>query len=130
MTTYDRYRDAYQRQERDRSTWASNVQAVRRVRVTGRGSINIPFEFGLAYQGPPFFSYGVELASGALVPNDFPFVTAGVAGWMYTEVSDEMAVPLYTGAELFVGVWSVAEYDLIFTFVFEGIAFQNPQYTI
>lgn len=129
--TFRQIRNATQGIELDRTTWAQDTQTVFRVNVSGRGSRELDeIEFGLPYQGVPFFSYGVELAPDeTLTTGDFPFVSAGVARWKTSVEPNQVVEPRYLGATIFVNVATKRSYDLVFSFIFEGTAYQNPNFT-
>ena len=132
MTTYKRLRDASQAQEFERRQWAQETQLVYRLNIEGRGELTLdPIKFGLAFQGAPFFWWGVELeVDNTLVEGDFPFVGCGVASWEKSTVSNEVVEPRYLGANLYVNISSVSEYKMVLTAVFEGVAYQNPAFTV
>lgn len=129
--TYPRIRRAETRIELDRGTWAENTFVVMTYDTVGTGVFNTELiDFGVVFEGRPFFSYGVELQGGEeLVDNDYPMVTAGVAEWQTTEiVEDQQSLPFYLGAYLFISVDSSSSYRLRFRLAFEGIAMRNVEY--
>jgi hypothetical protein len=87
-------------------------------------------DFGLVFEGPPFFSYGVEVQPGeALVADDYPEITAGVREWQLSEVEiDERATPFYRGAYLWISIQSKSAYRLRFRLSFEGTSMRNVEY--
>lgn len=119
-------------QDLDRRTWAAPTTVVFTFETVGAGSIMTPeLEFGISYEGAPFFSSGVALASGELVSGDYPFVTVGVAEWITKEIDDEDFLikgikPSHIGAILWINVSSRGTYKLNHNFAFEGTAFKNP----
>ena len=127
---YAKVRRAIKRRELERSTWAQPIQVVVSYDTLGVGELTTdPIMFGTVYEGPPFFSYGVELAEGeTLVDGDFPFVTCGVQAWITgEEVSDVRPVP-YIGAVVWIRVASSTRYQMRFRLSFEGMAFRNTEY--
>jgi len=90
--------------------------------------------FSTAFEGTPFFSYGVELVEGQeLVSGDYPFVTVGVAEWVIKETTEEDFIekkikPFYLGAKLWISVSSSKSYELTYSMVFEGVVMKNPQF--
>ena len=125
-------RSPIKRVDLDRRTWASPTAVVFTYRTKGSGSFLTPvLEFGLSFEGPPFFSFGTSLSSGELVDGDYPFVTIGVTEWVTKDVGDEDFVikkikPSHTGAILWIAVNSGRSYNMEHSFVFEGTAFKNP----
>ena len=116
----------------DRRTWASPTAIVFTYGTKGAGALQTEqLDFGIAYEGPPFFSYGTSLARGELVEGDYPFVTIGVTEWITKVVDDEDFVikkikPLHVGAILWIAVSSRESYELEHNLIFEGVAFKNP----
>jgi len=125
-------RGVVKRVDLDRRTWASPTNVVFAFETNGAGSIMTPeLEFGISYEGAPFFSSGVALVSGELTSGDYPFVTVGVAEWITKDVGDEDFIikgikPSHTGAILWINVSSRGTYKLRHSFVFQGTAFKNP----
>lgn len=125
---------AVKRETLDRATWASPVSIVYRYETEGSGTfITEELLFSVAFEGKPFFSYGVELADATvLVAGDYPFVTVGVSEWM-TESSteedfDEKKIkPFHLGAKLWISVSSAKSYKLVYSLVFEGVVMKNPE---
>ena len=125
-SAYTRIRKAATRQNLDRDTWAGNTLVILSYDTQGVGVIQTGvLDFGIVYEGPPFFSYGVEVQSGqALVSGDFPEVSAGVASWEITEG----AMPFYLGADLWITVRANSPYRLRFRLSFEGISMRNTEH--
>lgn len=88
--------------------------------------------FGVAFQGKPFFSWGVEVVDGNVNLQEglFPFVTAGVYEWQTMPTQNEGVEPRYVGASVYLGVQSGWEYEYVFTFSFEGVVFRSPEFTV
>ena len=127
---YVRVRKAAKRQELDRATWAQPIQVVAAYETEGVGElITDVIDFGTAFEGPPFFSYGVELMEDqVLVEGDFPFVTCGVQEWVLSgEASDDVPAR-YIGAVVWIRVSSATRYRLRFRLSFEGVAFRNAEF--
>ena len=135
MTTlYGHIEGAARARELDRGTWASGQTTVFAYETKGAGTAQTELlDFGIAYEGPPFFSYGVELVPGeTLVDGDYPFVSAGVGQWVTKQDDEDFAEKqlklLHTGAYVFINVRSQKSYRLIFRMAFEGVAFKNSQF--
>lgn len=134
MGILDGVRRSDLRTEVDRTQWASTVTTVVSYETIGTGAfITEPIMFGTPYSGSPFFTFGVELhKSNTLLPNDFPFVSAGVGEWVTEEKPDnyeEKGLKLITtGAIVWLNVSSQYGYRLIFRLTFEGTAMKNPQF--
>lgn len=129
--TYPRIRQAENRQELDRGTWAGNTLTVVAYDTVGRGIIQTGLiDFGLVYEDAPFFAYGVELAPGqALIEGDYPEVTVGVRQWQTSAVeSDTRAKLFYLGAYLWISINALSSYRLRFRLSFEGITMRNVEY--
>jgi hypothetical protein len=129
--TYPSIRRAGQQIDLDRGTWAGESLLILSYDTVGAGVIETELlDFGLVFEGPPFFSYGVELQPGhVLVANDFPLVTAGVKEWKITEVeADSQATPFYLGAFLWISIEANTAYHLRFRLSFEGITMRNVEY--
>ena len=120
------------RRDIDRRTWASPTTIVFAYETIGSGSFLTPeLDFGLSYEGSPFFSFGSSLVTGELTDGDYPFITVGVAEWLTKEVDDEdfaiKGIKLeHVGAILWVSVSSSTAYTLSHNLVFEGVAYKNP----
>lgn len=134
MGIIDGVRRAELRTEIDRSQWASTVTTVVSYDTIGVGSfITEPVMFGTPYSGSPFFTFGVELhESNTLIPNDFPFVSAGVGEWVTEEppvdYENKGLRLIHTGAIVWLNVSCQYGYRLIFRLTFEGTAMKNPQF--
>jgi hypothetical protein len=134
MTLYSHIERSGKSRELDRNTWAGETTLVFAYETKGSGTfVTELLDFGIAYEGTPFFSYGVELIPGStLVDGDYPFVSAGVGEWIKKEDVDDFAEKqlklLHTGAHVWISVSSNKSYRLIFRMTFEGIAFKNPQF--
>lgn len=128
---YPRVRRVEQSRELDRGTWADTTVVLFTYDTVGAGIIQTELiDFGLVYDGPPFFAYGVENIEGqTLVSGDFPEITAGVREWYTSELGEEdRVVPLYRGAYLWISIASKTSYRLRFRLSFEGTAFRNVEY--
>lgn len=131
---YPRIRRAERSRQLDRDTWAGSTLLVMSYDTAGTGVIESELiDFGVVYEGPPFFSYGVELQAGqTLVSGDYPKVTAGVREWELastdTENTDARATPFYLGAYLWFSIDADNAYRLRFRLSFEGIAIRNVEY--
>lgn len=119
----------------DRVQWAGPVSMIFGYQTQGSGTfLTEEIEFVTAFEGAPFFSYGVELVEGdSLIGGDFPFVTVGVAEWVTQEITEEDSIekkikPFYLGAKLWISVSSSKAYELAYSLVFEGIVMKNPQF--
>ena len=111
------------RQEVDRSAWAAEVQVLMEFFTEGSGEVDSGvLGFGQSFEKVPFFTYHVELRSGALVEGDFPIVSAVISSWDTATIAGQ---DLYTGASVGVRVSSSTAYDLGFLFSFQGIAFRG-----
>lgn len=134
MTTrsFERVRKADLQQQLDRGTWADTTQVVLAYDTIGSGElITEIIDFKTVFEGAPFFAYGVELQSGeTLETGDYPFVSCGVAEWDITTVEedDDLMVPSYLGAAIYINVVSSKQYKLRFRLSFEGIAMKNVEY--
>lgn len=131
MSIYRQVDRAGRARQLDRGTWAENTVALMVLDIEGSGEqLTDLLSFGVVFDGPPSFSYGVELIEGqSLVPSDFPFVTCGVSTWetmQFEEATDGRGADYYIGAYLWVNVSSSTQYRLRFRFAFEGVAFKNP----
>lgn len=129
--TYSRIRRAETRTELDRETWASPELLIATYDTVGAGVIETELiDFGLVYEGPPFFSYGVEVQPGqALISGDYPEITAGVREWYTTEAdADSQADVFYLGAYLWISIKASTAYRLRFRLSFEGISLRNVEY--
>lgn len=129
--TYPHIRRAESQIEYDRGTWAVNRLLILTYDTYGAGVIESELiDFGLVFEGPPFFSYGVEAQPGeTLVTDDYPLVTAGVKEWHTTEVEeDSQATPFYLGAHLWINITANTAYRLRFRLAFEGISMRNVEY--
>ncbi len=131
MTSYRRIRDADSRSKLEQRTWAKNSLLLLAYDTVGSGAIETELiDFGLVFEQPPFFGYGVELRSGqTLISGDFPVVNCGVKEWATTEVEeDSKATPFYIGAFLWINIATLSSYTLRFRLSFEGIAMSNVEY--
>ncbi len=128
--TYRRIRRAVTKQEQDRGQWAEPTQVIISVDFEGVGSETTDVTFGIVFEGPPVYSWGVELQQDeTLTPNDFPHVTSGVASWVTKEATtDVRASLLYLGATIWYRSASNRSYRTRLRTSFEGIAFKNPQH--
>lgn len=134
MTIYSQVRRQEIDRGLDRETWADLTAVVFTQEVIGSGATTTaPLYYGLTYEGPPTFTYGVELAEGELlVDRDYPFVSAGVAAHIRKEDDEDYAekqllLP-HIGATIWISVKSDTSYRLLFRLWFEGVAYKNPQY--
>jgi hypothetical protein len=132
---YSRIRNNELGREIDRRTWAAPTTIVLAYETKGSGTFTTELlDFGLTFEGPPFFTYGVELLEGeTLVENDYPFVAAGVAKWEVKEPSQEdfeekSLKLLHTGAYVGLNVRASKAYNIIFRMSFQGTAYKSPQY--
>ena len=123
------------RRELDRAQWAGPISMIFGYATNGSGTfLTEEISFSTAFEGTPFFSYGVELVEGQeLTSGDFPFVTVGVAEWVVKETTEEDFVekkikPFYLGAKLWISVSSSKSYELTYSMVFEGVVMKNPQF--
>jgi len=130
-SAYRRVRRVEQTKELDRGTWAGETAVVLAYDTIGRGVIESELlDFGVVFEGPPFFSYGVETQPGqALVAGDYPEITVGVREWHLSEIEvDARATPFYLGAFLWISIQAATAYRLRFRLSFEGIAVRNVEY--
>ncbi len=127
---YVRSRRATKRQELDRATWAQPIQVVVAYETEGVGELlTDPIDFGVVFEGAPFFSYGVELVEDqTLVSGDFPFVTCGVNEWVTVEEESDQVLQRHTGAVVWIRVSSATQYQMRFRLSFEGVAFRNTEF--
>jgi hypothetical protein len=128
---YPRIRRAEQAKQLDRATWAGPTVLIFAYDTIGRGVIETELlDFGLVFEGPPFFSYGAEVQPGqALVAGDYPEITLGVKEWHRSDIEiDSRAVPFYLGAYLWISIQSASTYRLRFRLSFEGTAVRNVEY--
>lgn len=124
------------KQELDRRSWASNTVIVFDYETKGSGTFTTPMlEFGLPFEGPPLFTYGVERHSlqGEFPDGDFPHVSAGVGAWNrleedYEDFEEKKLLLPHVGATIWISVKSGQSYRLVFRLAFEGVAYKNPQY--
>lgn len=133
LGTYPRIRRAERNTDLDRRTWAAPNVVVINYDLLGVGSTNTEMlDFGLVFEGPPFFSYGVELLpTSTLIAGDFPQVTAGVREWLTSQSDADVAaygarIPFYLGASLWIG--ASHGYDLRLRLSFEGISMRNVEH--
>lgn len=108
------------RQERDQSTWVGETQILVEMVTQGQGEVTTLVDFGAVFTNRPFFTWHVELLSGALVAGDFPGVSAFVGEWMVDTKG------FYTGASVSVRVSAATFYHLGFLFSFVGESFRGP----
>lgn len=135
LGTYPRIRQADRRTDLDRRTWAGEDKVVMTYDLlnTGTGTVETEMlDFGLVFEGPPFFSYGVEVIPGnELVAGQYPQVTAGVREWLVSTADDEYIesakLPFYLGASLWLGV-EFTVMPLRFRLSFEGISMRNVEH--
>lgn len=134
MTIYSQVRRQEIDRSLDRSTWAGLTEVVFTQEVKGSGAfVTNPLSYGLIFEGPPTFTYGVGLTEGeTLTDRDYPFVSAGVATHIKKEdVEDyeekQLLLP-HIGATIWISVKSDTSYRLLFQLMFEGVAYKNPQY--
>lgn len=127
---YRQIRRASTKQRLDRNQWADVLQLIIAFDFDGVGSKTQEIEFGMVFEGAPVFSWGVELQEDdELTPNDYPFVTAGVASWVTkTASADERSTLLYLGGTVWYRSVSNRSYRTRLRTSFEGIAYKNPQY--
>lgn len=128
---YTKVRKAEQARQLDRDTWAGQSLLVFAYDTIGSGVIETELlDFGMVFEGPPFFSYGAEIhPAESLVDGDFPEVTAGVREWHLNEhVGDSRAQRWYLGAYLWINVRSSTAYRMRFRLSFEGKAVRNVEY--
>lgn len=128
---YPRIRRAQTSKQLDRNAWAGTTLLVFAYDTVGSGVINTELlDFGLVFEGPPFFTYGAEAQPGqALVSGDYPKITAGVREWHFADLElDDRAVPFYLGAYLWISIESTTSYRLRFRLSFEGTAIRNVEY--
>jgi len=119
------------RTELDRETWAGETLLIISYDTTGVGEIETELlDFGVVFESPPFFSYGVELQPGeTLVSGSFPAVYCGVKEFQKTDAdNDDRAIDLYIGAFLWISIDTSVSYKLRFRLSFEGTAFRNVEY--
>ncbi len=129
--TYRSISKAGRKTRLDQETWAGTTLLFLSYDMTGVGEVETELlDFGLVFEGVPFFSYGVELQPGeVLTPGEFPAVMCGVKEWQLTEVeADTRATPFYLGAYLWISVSSNISYRLRFRLSFEGIAMRNVEH--
>jgi hypothetical protein len=130
-TVYPHIRRAEQGKQLDRDTWAGQSLLIFAYDTVGAGVIETELlDFGIVFEGPPFFTYGAEVQPGeTLISGDFPEVTAGVREWHTSEVAvDDRAIPFYLGAYLWINIRSGTAYRLRFRLSFEGTAMRNVEY--
>lgn len=128
---YPRIRRAEQAKQFDRDTWAGQSLLVFAYDTVGSGVINTELlDFGLAFEGPPFFTYGAEAQPGVvLVADDYPKITVGVRQWHTSDIEvNDRAVLFYLGAYLWISIESNTAYRLRFRLSFEGTAFRNVEH--
>lgn len=113
----------------DRTAWAGGQLVVATWDTLGKGTVLTgAIYFGVAFEGRPFFSHGVELTEGNLQANDYPFVNCGVQTWLTTDATQNPAQVFYLGAVVWIMVSSEASYALTHRFSFEGKAMRNREY--
>ena len=129
---YKRIRRANVRQQFDRVQWAEPVQFVISTDFTGTGAATVDITFNFPFEGPPLFSWGVELQEDeVLTEGDYPHVTSGVAVWTTEEVSENSAgALLYLGATVWYRSVSTRLYNTRLRTAFEGIAYKNPEHFV
>ena len=109
------------RQERDRAAWTGSSQVLIELQTNGVGEITTDeIDFGVVFTKRPFFTWHVELVTGALVAGDFPSVSAFVTDWSINSKG------YYVGAIVSVRVSSVTQYNLGFMLSFVGESFRGP----
>lgn len=119
------------RQEVDRTAWAGSQLVFSSWDTIGVGTtLTEVISFGVAFEGQPFFSHGVELQEGeALAAADYPFVTAGVQEWVRTAQGQfDQAERFYTGARVWISVSSSKAYKLRHRFAFEGTVMRHREH--
>lgn len=119
------------RQEVDRAAWAGSQLVFTSWDTIGAGTtLTELIPFGVAFEGQPFFSHGVELQEGeTLADADYPFVTAGVQEWQRTaQTEHERAERFYTGARVWISVSSSKAYRLRHRFAFEGTVVRHREH--
>lgn len=118
-------RDTRLRQERDRVAWAGETQVLMEAERTGSGQRESEtIQFGVVFEGRPFFTWHVELLEGSLVAGDYPVVNAFVTDWDTTELNDR--VTLFRGARIATVVTASTSYHLGFMLSFVGTAYKGP----
>lgn len=128
---YPRIKKARQRTELDRATWSTTQMLIATYDTVGAGVIETELiDFGLVFDGPPFFAYGVETQPGqSLIANDFPDITAGVKEWELTDAdADSRSTRFYLGAFLWISIGARTSYRLRFRLSFEGTTMRNVEY--
>jgi hypothetical protein len=127
---YRRIRRANVRTQLDRGQWAGTQRLIVTADFVGIGSETFDVTFGTVFEGPPLFTYGVELQEDeVLTEGDYPHCTAGVALWDTKEASTNSAGRLlYLGATVWFRSVTARSYRLRLRMSFEGIMFKNPQY--
>lgn len=125
-----RIRRSNKRQQLDRGQWADQTQLIVAFDFEGIGSDIVDVEFGIVFEGPPVYSWGVEIQEDEiLTPGDYPHVTSGVAEWMTKEAStNDQGRLLYLGAKVWFRSVSSRTYRTRLRTSFEGVAFKNPQH--
>ncbi len=128
---YPRIKKARQRTELDRATWSTTQLLIATYDTVGSGVVETELiDFGLVFDGPPFFSYVVEVQPDQqLIPNDFPEITVGVKSWETTDADgDTRSTPFYLGAFLWMSIGANSSYRLRFRLSFEGTTMRNVEY--
>lgn len=128
---YPRVRRANERKELDRGTWAGTQLLIVTYDTFGVGEIETELiDFGVVFDGVPFFAYGVEtLPDQILTVGDFPLVTVGVRSWHTTEADEDSQAKLfYLGAFLWISIGATTTYRLRFRLSFEGTTMRNVEY--
>jgi len=126
------YRDLQaqrRKQEFDRGGWAEDTVVYAQLDTTGSGQFTTEVSFGTAFEGAPFFAFGVSLQDDEILADgDAPFVSCGVVDWLKAENSENREPDIYLGATVWVNVSSGKDYALTHRFAFEGMAFKNIQF--
>jgi len=97
--------------------------------TSGSGQFSTEVSFGTAFEGAPFFSFGVALQDDeVVVAGDAPFVSCGVVEWSKADNSENREPGIYLGGTVWVNVSSAKDYKLTIQFAFEGVALKNLQF--
>ncbi len=129
--TYTNLKKAASKARLDQQTWAGTSLLLLSYDTIGVGEIETELiDFGLVFEGAPFFSYGVELQPGeTLTEGTFPSVMCGVKEYQLTEVeADTQATSFYIGAFLWIAISSTLSYRLRLRLSFEGVSMRNVEH--
>ncbi len=126
----NRIRESLLRRQLDRDTWAGISLLVLSYDTEGVGSLETELlDFSTVFEGPPFFSWGVEAGPGQQIfEGDYPAVACGVSRWETTTPSETRVVPMYLGAYVWLSIAAGFPYKLRFRLSFEGTSFRNVEY--